>query len=70
VLVAGAAYDAVGVKLELEEKLDDVPGKFFGLAELLRDFAEGLLDGKSIVVVDVKGEVAGLAVESGIAGDS
>ena len=45
-------------------------GEFFGLMEAPGIVAEGLLNGKSIVVCNVEGEVAGFAIEGWIAGDS
>jgi hypothetical protein len=56
--------------LDLEEQFGDVLGEFFGLLELAGTIAEGLLDGKLVVIGDVEGEVAGFAIEGRVAGDS
>ena len=42
-------------------------GELFWLVKSAWGITEGLLNGKSVVVVDVEGEVAGLAVERWVA---
>jgi hypothetical protein len=71
VLVAGAALFAVGIeRSEPKEQLYDVTGEVFGLMKSPGVFAEGLLDGEGVFVRDMEGEVAGLAIEGWVSGDT
>src|ERR1700743_2661909 len=56
--------------LNLEEYLEDLTGQVFGLVEALRGFIEGVVEVEDVVVGDLEGEVAGLAVECRIPGDA
>jgi len=58
------------VRLDLEEYLEDLRGQVFGLVKALWIVAERILYIEGVLVCDLEGEVARLAIEGGVAGDA